>query len=192
MFSPNEVKNYQQITASDSLKEKIMDNINTTQRKIKRIKTTVIRFAAATACMALVVLGVNIYLLKNHVLSIQNVPVLYNSRTIDDFTSPSVANFHQERLQICIPLEVRVYQDTEINVSDGIVTTNEHSNVDPENQVSTIRIKKPEDILWLISKADAQNARCNILTNDREYVYELFYNEKTQNYNIRQLKNKKQ
>ena len=192
MFSPNEVKNYQQITASDSLKEKIMDNINTTQRKIKRIRTTAIRFAAATACMALVVFGLNMYLLKNHVLSIQNVPVLYNSRTIDDFTSPSVANFQQERLQICIPLEVRVYQDTEITVSDGIVTTNEQSNVDPENQMSTIRIKKPEDILWLISKTDAQNARCNILTDDREYVYELFYNKKTQNYNIRQLKNKKQ
>ena len=85
-----------------------------------------------------------------------------------------------------------MYQDTEITVSDGIVTTNEQSNVDPGNQMSTIRIKKPEDILWLISKTDAQNARCNILTDDREYVYELFYNEKTQNYNIRQLKNKKQ
>ena len=188
MFSPNEVENYQQIKASDDLKEKVIKNVAKTHKRNQKIA---IRFAAATACMALVVLGVNIYLLKNHVLSIQNVPVLYNSRTIDDFTSPSVANFQQERLQICIPLEVRVYQDTEINVSDGIVTTNEHSNVDLGNQVSTIRIKKPEDILWLISKTDAQNARCNILTDDREYVYELFYNEKTNNYNIRQLKNNK-
>lgn len=187
MFSPNEVNKYHQIKAPDVLKEKIMDNIIETHRK--NIKTA-IRFAAATACLVLAVFGANMYLLKNYVLSIKNVPVLYHSRTIDDITSASIANFQQERLQICIPLKVRIAQNAEITVSDGILTTNEQANVDLGKQASTIRIKKSEDILWYISKTDAHNARCYILTKDREYVYELFYDENNKSYNIRQLKNK--
>ncbi len=184
MFSQNELTNYQQIKAPDDLKGKIMDKINTTRKNILKIT---IRFAAATACLVLAVFGANMYLSKNHVLSIKNVPVLYHSRTIDDITSPSVTSFQQERLQICIPLEIRVSQNAEIAVSDGTLMTNE-PNVDSVKQFSTIHIKKSEDILWYISKSDAQSAYCNIITNDKEYVYELFYNEKNKTYNIRQLK----
>lgn len=187
MFLQNEVKKYQQIKSSDDLKEKIMDNINTTHRRNRK---TAIRFAAATACLILMIFGANMYLLKNHVLSIKKVPVLYHSRTIDDITSPSVSNFQQERLQICIPLEVRVSQDAEITVSDGALMTNAQDNVDLGRQDTTLRIKNFQEILWYISKADAQNARCNILANGREYVYELFYDEKNKSYNIRQLKTK--
>ena len=187
MFSQYDVKNYQQIEASDDLKGKIMDNINIIHRRNRK---TAIRFAAATACLVLAIWGFNIYLLNNHVLSIENVPVLYHSRTIDDITSPSVANFQQERLQICIPLEVRVSQDAEITVSNGTLTTDEPDASAFENQVSTLRIKKSEDILWHISKSDARQARCNILTKNKEYVYELFYDDKSKSYNIRQLKTK--
>lgn len=188
MFSPNEVDNYHQIKASDDLKEQIIKKVDATH---KRHQKTTLRFAAATACLILAVFGVNMYLLKNHVLSIQNVPVLYNSRTIDAITPLSVANTKQEQhLQICIPLDIRINQEAEITVSDGTITTNEQMDADLENQVSTLRIKKSDNILWYISPKDANHARCNILTNDREYVYELLYEKKNNNYNIRQIKNK--
>ena len=121
MFSPNEVDNYHQIKASDDLKEQIIKKVDATH---KRHQKTTLRFAAATACLILAVFGVNMYLLKNHVLSIQNVPVLYNSRTIDAITPLSVANTKQEQhLQICIPLDIRINQEAEITVSDGTITT---------------------------------------------------------------------
>ena len=185
MFLQNELTNYRHIKVSDDLKEKIRENINITQKKNK-IKA--IRFAAAAALLLLAVFGANMYLLKNHVLSIENIPVLYSSRTIDEFTSPSVTNFRQEHLQICIPLKVRVYQDAKITVSDGTITTNESDNSNIENQVTSMHIKKSGNILWYISATDAKNALCIILANSREYVYELFYDEENNSYNIRQLK----
>lgn len=188
MFSQNEVKNYQQIKASDDLKEQIIKNVDKTH---KRNRKNAIRFAAAAACLVLGVLSVNMYLMRNHVLSLDGVPVTYNSRTIDEITPFSVANVRQEQnLRICIPLEVRTSKDAEITVSDGTVTTTELSDVDLEVEVSTIHIKKSDDILWYISHEDIEDAQCNIIIKDKKYVYKLFYDENTNSYNIRQIKNK--
>ena len=180
MFSPNEVENYQQIKASDDLKEQIIKKVDKTHKRNRKIA---IRLAAATGCLLLCVFATNMYLLKTHVLSIDGVPVMYNSRTVHETTPFSVANANDEDLQICIPLEVRIYEEAEIIVSDGTLATNEN------NQESTIRINKPNDVLWYISEKDAENAQCSIVTEDKKYVYELFYEEKNNNYSIRQIKN---
>lgn len=188
MFSPKEVENYQQVKISENLKNQILKNV---EKKHKRNQKLAVRFAAATACLALTIFGINMYLLKNHVLSIESVPVLYSSRTIDEATPLSLANVKQEQaLLLCIPLEIRTYEETEITVSDGTVTTNAPKDVDIKNQVSTIHIKKSDDILWCILYEDADHARCNIVINGKEYEYELLYEEKNNKYSIRQIKNK--
>ena len=180
MFSPNELENYQQIKASDDLKEQIIKNVDRTHKRNKKIA---IRLAAATACLMLCVFANKMYLLRNHVLSIDGVPVLYNSRTVQETIPYSVANSNEENLQICIPLEIRIYEEARITVSDGTLSTNEH------NQESEISINNPNDVLWYISRKDAENAQCNIVTKNKKYTYELFYDEKTNNYSIRQIKN---
>ena len=188
MFLPNEVENYQQIKASGDLKDRIRKNVDVTH---KRNRKKAIRLTAAMACLALLIFTGNIYLLKNHVLSVDGVPVLYNSRTIDETSPFSVANASEEQdLQICVPLKVRVYQETVITVSDGTITTKEQNNADLENQVSTLHINKPEDLLWYLYKDDTECKQCIILTGDKKYVYELVFEEKTNSYNIRQLENK--
>ncbi len=186
MFSQNEVEKYQQIKLSKDIKEEIIKNINVTHRRNRKMT---FRFAAATACIILTFLGINIYLTRLHILSVESVPVFYSSRTIDDVTSLSMINARQD-LQICIPLEVRVHQDAEISVSDGMITTNDEKNVDTDDLLSTICINESEDILWYISPKDAEYAQCKIVTNNKEYVYELYYKTEDNTYNIRQQKSK--
>lgn len=156
MFSPNEVENYQQIKASDDLKEKVIKNVAKTHKRNQKIA---IRFAAATACLALAVFGVNMHLHKNH----------------DEPTPLSLTNMEQNpTLRISIPLEVKANEEVEITVTDGTITTNVQKNTDV--------------IIWCISHEDAENAQCNIVINGKEYVYELLYDEKNNNYSIRQIK----
>ena len=181
MFLPNEVENYQNIKASDDLKEQIIKNVDKTHKRNRKIAT---RLAAATACLVFLALGVNMYMMRNHVLSIDGVPVLYNSRTIDNTTPYSVANIEEENLQICVPLEIRVYKEADITVSDGTITTKKQDEAS-----STLRIRKSQDLLWYIYTEDVENAKCTILMNGKKYVYELFYEEKNNIYSIRQLEN---
>lgn len=187
MFSPKEIENYKQIKTPDVLKEQILNNVDRTHQKNQK---NAIRFAAAMACFILIFLCTNMYLLRNHVLSIDGIPVMYSSRTVKDIAPFSVANEQlKDDLQICIPLEVRTLHDAEITVSDGTITTTKLKDTASDNQVSTIRIEKSDDILWYISMEDIENARCSILINDKKYVYELLYDENNNSYNIRQIKN---
>ena len=179
MFLPNEVENYQNIKASDDLKDQIIKNVDKTHKRNRKIAT---RLAAATACLVFLAFGVNMYMMRNHVLSIDGVPVLYNSRTIDNTTSYSVANIEEENLQICVPLEIRVYKEADITVSDGTIETKQQ-----DEPSSTLRINKSQDLLWYIYTEDAENAKCTILMNGKKYVYELFFEEKNNIYKIRQL-----
>ena len=182
MFLQNEVENYQQIKVSDDLKTQIIKKVDATHKRNRKIA---IRLAAATACLILTVLGINMYMLKNHMLSIDGVPVLYNSRAIDNTSPCTVVNAdHEQNLQICIPLEVRVYDEAVITVSEGTLTTDELNTQD-----SSICINKPENIKWYIHKDCTQCAQCTIFTGNKKYVYELIYDEKKNSYNIRQLKN---
>lgn len=182
MFSPNEVEKYQHIKVSDELKEQIIKKVDNTHKHNQKIA---IRLAAATACMILVVLGLNMYMIRNHVLSIDGVPVLYNARTIHNTSSYSIANVKQEEpLLMCVPIEVRVYDEASITVTEGTLSTD-----GLDQQSAQICISRPEDIIWYISPQKANCAQCVILTENKKYVYELLFQEKTENYTIRQLKN---
>ena len=182
MFLQNEVENYQQIKASDDLKTRIIKNVDATHKKNRKFA---IRLAAAMTCLIFAVLGINMYMTRNHMLSIDGVPVLYDARTIH-VTSPFVvANSKQEQnLQLCVPLEINVNDEAVITVSEGTLTTDELNT-----QASTICINKPKNIQWYISKDNATCAICTISTGNKTYIYELIFDEKSNNYNIRQLKN---
>ena len=182
MFSQNELEKYQQLKAPDDLKNQVIKNVDATHKRNRKIA---VRFAAATACLLFAVLGIKMYMSRNPLVSIDGVPVSYNARTIDNTTPYEVANnTNEQHLQICIPLEVKVYDETIITVSEGILTTDEI--ISP---ASTICINEPKDIMWYISKDDVTCAKCTISTGNRKYIYEVVFNKKTNNYNIRQLEN---
>ena len=187
MFLPNEVENYQQISVSDDMKNQILKKVDKTHRRNKRIAT---RFAAATACLFLIAFGVSMYSSRSHILSIDGEAIICQSRTLDDST-PSLATTKENLdLQVCVPLKVNVSQDAIITVSAGTLTLTEDNNLASEEQVSSLCINKSENIFWYLNKKDAQCTKCIIETDDTEYVYELFFEEKTNNYNLRQIENK--
>ena len=149
-----------------------------------------VSFVAAAACFAMVIFSGNMYLLENHVVSVKGIPVLYNSRTIDENAGISYASIEkQQDLRICVPLEVRVYKETIVTVSEGTLSTKEQADVESEEQVSLMHINEPTDIQWCLSKEDAECSLCTIQTNGKEYVYELVYDKETYAYVIRQLEN---
>lgn len=184
MFQQKDVEKYQKINASAELKKQIRKNVDMTRRKNRRQITA---FAVAAACVAVVIFSGNMYLLENHVMSVEGLPVLYETRTLNQEQTPYALSTAQARdLQNSIPMEIKVYDETIIEVSKGTLTTVEQESENSEKQTSSICISRPTTVYWNLN--EVEYAVCTIQANGKEYKYEMVYDLLENAYTIRQLK----
>ncbi|NLJ41228.1 MAG: hypothetical protein GX352_06440 [Clostridiales bacterium] len=175
MFDKNTIKTYRSITASDSLKRRVLSQ-STTEGTRPIFGMNPLRgqrkfaLAGSFLVLLLVILSLN---------SLQSV-----SLHLRDDGRPSPANFTGEKagrsidanMPAVVPLEIKSRRDIRVNVSSGYVVIADDDMEEDPPKLKSLSLSGSKKIDWYIENGgEAGNATIDITTGKKRISYELFY-----------------
>lgn len=184
------IKEYQSELPSEHLKQRVMSEYKArTTRPVPHRKVSVrvgAGFAAAAACL---VLTVGTWMNSGYTNPSVTLRSMESTVEENDANLSPAAFFETRRsVETEIPLSVHTEQEVSVSVSSGYLRSVDSSHPNLSQEKNVYRLSADEDVCWVI-EPNTNEPQLILTYDNKEEVYELFFDQEK---NIWQLKTKKE
>ena len=186
MFNKEDIAKYQSIAPSEDLKKRVMATYEQ-EKGTKKHNTLYKQFSLIAACVVLVIVGAVFVRTEPAEVKLyaNGEMVAENSVVLDEYGVGLASERSVSDEIVIINLETTAFFKSEITVSQGEISVFHKKTGEVVSSGDACSVKGKVLIQWVVEKEKVNKAEIKISNAFNEDVFEIEYNDKTEQKNIK-------